>query len=80
MKNNSKILILIFCFIVVLLSVVCIRIYDALGKEITELVREQKDPGIYTVEFNANKLPSGIYFYTLTANNFSDTKKMFLIK
>ena len=61
-------------------SVVSLRIYDALGKQITELVREQKDPGIYTVEFNANKLSSGIYFYTLTANNFSDTKKMFLVK
>ncbi|MHB1686470.1 MAG: T9SS type A sorting domain-containing protein [Ignavibacteriaceae bacterium] len=61
-------------------SVVYLRIYDALGKEIRELVRERKEPGIYTVEFNASKLPSGIYFYTLTTNNFSDTKKMFLIK
>jgi hypothetical protein len=59
-----------------------LRIYDALGNEITTLVNEHKPPGTYEVEFSANdfSLTSGIYFYKLTVGQFSDTRKMLLIK
>ena len=57
-----------------------LKIYDVLGKEITTLVNEQKSPGNYQVEFNANGLPSGIYFYQLHAGSFISTKKMLLMK
>lgn len=55
-------------------------IYDALGREIKELVNENIKAGIYTTDFNAADYPSGIYFYSLTAENFSETKKMVLVK
>ena len=44
------------------------------------LVNEQKSPGSYTVEWNAGGLASGVYFYTLKAGNFIETKKMLLVK
>ncbi len=53
---------------------------DILGREIVTLVDEQKFAGTYEVQFNASNLPSGIYFYRLTAGTFSNTKKMILIK
>ena len=55
-------------------------IYDSLGKEITTLVNERKSSGEYEVEFNAAHLSSGVYFYKLTAGNFSSVKKMLLIR
>ena len=61
-------------------SHVTLQVYDVLGKEVTQLVNNEKAPGIYEVEFKANNLPSGIYFYKITAGSFSDTKKMFLAK
>ena len=57
-----------------------LKIYDLLGKEIVTLVNEQKSPGNYNVEFNANRLPSGIYFYQISAGDFISTKKMLLMK
>ena len=59
---------------------VSLKIIDALGKEVATLVRENKSAGRYEIEFNANNLSSGIYFYTLNAGEYSDTKKMILIK
>jgi hypothetical protein len=59
---------------------VSIKIYNALGKEVTELVDEYKGSGTYEVNFNASDLSSGIYYYTLTAGNNSATNKMILIK
>ncbi|MHB1686471.1 MAG: YCF48-related protein [Ignavibacteriaceae bacterium] len=61
---------------------VTLKIFDLLGREIATLVNEEQSEGKHEVEFNADKyrLTSGVYFYTLTANNFSGTKKMFLIK
>jgi hypothetical protein len=55
-------------------------IYDVLGKEITTLANEQLNPGTYEVEWNTSDFPSGIYFYTLQAGSFNQTKKMVLIK
>ena len=57
-----------------------IKIYDVLGREITTLVSDKQSPGNYFVRFNAINLPSGIYFYTLRAGNFVETKKMILLK
>ena len=55
-------------------------VYDVLGNEVTTLINEQKKAGIYDVDFDASKLTSGIYFYKLTAGEFSLTRKMILLK
>ncbi|MCX6169458.1 MAG: T9SS type A sorting domain-containing protein [Ignavibacteriales bacterium] len=62
-----------------------LKIYDFLGREIAALVNEEKSPGKYQVGWNGedkngNKVPSGIYFYRMTAGNYSLTKKMLLLK
>ena len=57
-----------------------LKIYDALGTEINSLVNEYKQSGNYDIEFNAENLPNGIYFYRLISGNYSDTKKMILLK
>ena len=59
---------------------VSLKIYDALGREIATLVNQRQSPGNYSVQFDASKLSSGIYFYTLRAGNFTATKKMVLMK
>lgn len=61
-------------------SVVSLKIYDALGKQVIILVSGFKQPGIYTIQFDGSKLPSGIYYYKLRANNFTQIRKMLLIK
>lgn len=61
-------------------SFVSLKVYDTLGKEVAVLVNEEKISGNYKVEFNAENLPSGIYLYTITAGEYSDTKKLLLIK
>jgi hypothetical protein len=57
-----------------------IVVYDILGKETAVLVNEFKNPGIYTVDFDGSKLSSGVYLYKMQAGDFTDTKKMLLIK
>ncbi len=57
-----------------------LKVYDVLGNEIAVLVNANQPEGIYEVEFNAENLPSGVYFYTLTSGNFRDTKKLILLK
>ncbi len=59
---------------------VTIKIYDLLGKEVRTLVNETKNAGSYSVDFNGSELSSGIYFYKINVNGFSDIKKMTLIK
>ena len=59
---------------------VSLKVYDVLGNEIATLVNEEKPVGTYEVEFNANHLSSGTYFYRLTAGNLSETKKMLFLK
>jgi len=51
-----------------------------LGNQVAILVNEEKPIGIYEIEFDATKLPSGIYFYKLQAGSFVETKKMVLMK
>lgn len=59
---------------------VSLKIYDMLGNEITTYFNEFMKAGFYNVEFDGSKLSSGVYFYKLTAGNFSETKKMVLAK
>jgi len=61
-------------------SAVTLKVYDANGKLVATPVDEKKPAGIYKVEFDANHLPSGIYFYRIKAGNFIETKKMVLMK
>jgi hypothetical protein len=61
-------------------SFVIIKVYDFLGREVTTLVSETKSTGSYELSFDASNLPSGTYFYTLIADNYSTTKKMIVIK
>jgi hypothetical protein len=62
------------------LSMVTIKVYDVLGREITTLVNEEKSAGNYIVQFNAGNLSSGIYFYRMKSGSFSQTKKFLLLK
>jgi len=59
---------------------VSIKVYDIIGQEIDTLVNEFKEPGEYTVIWNAEDMPSGLYFYSLKANGFTQTKKMLFHK
>jgi hypothetical protein len=61
-------------------SFVSIKVYDFLGREVVVLVNENKTIGSYEMVFDASALPSGTYFYTMIAGNYSDTKKMILVK
>jgi len=62
------------------LGFVSLKIYDMLGKEVVTLVNENLNPGTYKCNFDASALSSGIYFYKLQTDNFSETKKMTLLK
>ena len=59
---------------------VSLKIYDVLGREVATLVNEVKPPGIYSVSWNANGFPSGVYFYRLQVKSFVETKKLLLLK
>ncbi len=61
-------------------SKVSIRIFDILGNEIITLVNEEKPAGKYELTWNASALPSGAYFYQITAGSYIETKKMILMK
>ena len=59
---------------------VTLKVYDVLGREVSTLVNEIKNAGTYKVDFNASNLSSGMYFYKVSVNGFTDVKKMMLIK
>jgi hypothetical protein len=61
-------------------SNVTLKVYDILGREVATLVNEEKPAGNYDVQFTSNGLTSGIYFYKLKTGNYSETKKMILIR
>jgi hypothetical protein len=61
-------------------SFVNLKVYDILGNEVATLVNEEKPVGVYEAEFNAAELSSGLYFYTLQAGSFIETKKMILLR
>ena len=61
-------------------SVVTLKVYDVLGKEVASLVEGVQSAGRHTVRFDASLLRSGVYFYRIQAGTFSDTKKLMVIK
>ena len=61
-------------------SLVTLKIYDILGKEIATLVNESKQAGSYNVQFDASNISSGVYFYSIQAGDFFESRKMILMK
>jgi ATP-dependent helicase YprA (DUF1998 family) len=61
-------------------GLVSIRVFDVLGKEVAVLIKEEQPAGEHRVNFDGSNLSSGIYFYTITAKDFHQTKKMLLVK
>ena len=61
-------------------SKVAIKVFDVLGNEIETLVNEEKSTGTYELTWNAEQLPTGVYFYQLKAGTYVETKKMILLK
>lgn len=59
---------------------VLLKVYDVLGREVQTLVNEQLQPGSYEVEFIGTEYSSGVYYYVLSTDSFSETKKMVLLK
>jgi hypothetical protein len=57
-----------------------LSVFDILGREMKAIISENQRAGTYTAQFDATNLTSGVYFYKLTANGFTETKKMMLIK
>lgn len=55
-------------------------IYNSIGQEVQRLVSEYKSEGVYSVDFNASKLSSGVYFYTIRSGKFMETNKMLLLE
>jgi hypothetical protein len=57
-----------------------LKVYDVLGNQVATLVNEEKPAGSHEIVFDAKELSSGIYFYTIKAGSFVETKKMLLIR
>ncbi|MBI5022129.1 MAG: T9SS type A sorting domain-containing protein [Ignavibacteriales bacterium] len=57
-----------------------LKVFDMLGREVATLVNEMKQPGVYSVTWDASQYSSGIYYYRLQAGNFVETKKLILMK
>lgn len=61
-------------------SFVSLTVYNAIGQEVSKLVNQSLPPSTYSITFDASKYQNGIYFYKLATDNFSETKKMILMK
>jgi hypothetical protein len=61
-------------------NLVTLKVYDVLGREVANLVNDVKTAGTHEVSFDASKLSSGIYIYTINAGEFTSSKKMMLMK
>ncbi len=59
---------------------VSLKVFDIMGKEVATLVNQKQNAGSYSVDFNAGNLSSGIYYYSLETDGFTETKKMMLLK
>jgi Secretion system C-terminal sorting domain len=57
-----------------------LKVYDVLGNEVASLVNTTQEAGTHSVKFDASKLASGLYVYTLNAGDFTSSKKMMLLK
>ncbi len=61
-------------------SMVTLKVFDVLGREVTTLVSQNQKAGYYEVNFNASQLATGVYIFRIQANDFVQTKKMMLVK
>lgn len=61
-------------------GLVSIKVFDILGRQIADLVNSQQSAGTYTVDFNAQNLSAGVYFYKIDSGSFQASKKMILLK
>lgn len=61
-------------------GIVTLKVYDALGRNVSTLVNQTQSPGTYEAIFDASNLTSGIYFYKLETGNYAETKKMMILK
>lgn len=59
---------------------ISIKVYNTLGTEVASLLNGRQNAGTYSITYDASSLPSGVYFYKLTGEGFSETKKMMLVK
>ena len=59
---------------------VILKVYDIVGREVKTLVNEKQNAGYKSVTWNATNVPSGVYFYRLTAGSFTETRKLLLLK
>jgi len=59
---------------------VSLKVYDILGNEVATLVNQQQTPGNYQVQFNASNISSGVYYYTIKAGSYTNTKRMIVLK
>jgi hypothetical protein len=59
---------------------VTLKVYDMLGRELATLVNEKKDAGRYSAQWDATRFSSGVYFYTLQAGEYHNTKRMLLLR
>jgi hypothetical protein len=57
-----------------------LKVYDILGREVSTLVSGEMQAGNYTRQWNAENMPSGVYFYRLQAGTYSETKKLLLLR
>ena len=61
-------------------SAVSLKIYDVLGRVVVTLVEGVQGEGLKSIEFNASDLPSGVYYYRLRAGEYSEMKKLILLR
>ena len=61
-------------------SFVTLKIFDVMGKEVSDIVSEELLPGNYSQQWDASNMPSGVYFYRLQAGSFTETKRLVLMK
>jgi hypothetical protein len=61
-------------------SFVSLKVYDLLGREVAALAAQTMSAGTHALQWNAGKMPSGVYFYRLKAGTFTQTKKLVLLK
>ena len=61
-------------------DLVQLKVYDVMGREVQTLVNESLKPGTYETSFDGSALNSGVYFYKLMTDGFTETKKMLMIK
>jgi len=69
-----------FQFSILSSQLTILKVYDLLGREVATLVNEVKQPGVYTMQWDAASLASGVYLYRLESGGFSETRKLILLR